>query len=208
MTNPYQIHYRLQQECTELVFAQKTLLLEYRDYQCYFENRTPSQAEDAFYNHMCFLLDVQPFEEGRYSLEHRSLKSRMMQNRAERKVLSDQIRKKKEEIRNWSRSFSETTKVMEQNILFQLLQQNLPPKHTLDIVGWFILYRADYTELFQFDLKTNGEFTTSNLWKLLNTKKDDMISSGRLQDIDAWEKKIMAIRNTMRKSTIEDLNDL
>jgi hypothetical protein len=65
------------------------LLSQYREYQRYFDNRTPEEAESRYYSDM---VDESGYEsEGLYHLEHKSLKSRMLENRQKRNKISKQL---------------------------------------------------------------------------------------------------------------------
>jgi hypothetical protein len=65
------------------------LLSQYREYQRYFDNRTPEEAESRYYSDM---VDESGYDsEGLYHLEHKSLKSRMLENRQKRNEISKQL---------------------------------------------------------------------------------------------------------------------
>jgi hypothetical protein len=84
-----------------------SLLDEFKEYQSFFKDSTPSEAEDKFYNtKLDQLLEWSDWEEtteSRYNVEHRSLKTRMKENRDERNKLITKIREIKNQIKDLQR---------------------------------------------------------------------------------------------------------
>jgi hypothetical protein len=84
----------------------ESLMSEYRDYQKFFDPKdgtmAVSMAEDRFYSHMLNELDIYGYEESRYNLEHRSLETRMDENRVLRNALTAKLKNVKESIKRLS----------------------------------------------------------------------------------------------------------
>lgn len=105
------LKYCVQQLC-RLRSEAKGLEREYEEYQGFFKasdgQMAKERAEDRFYGHMLTTLEIGPYEEGRYSLSHRSLETRMDENREERKRIYEKIRQAK---KDWQTTTEEHMKV-------------------------------------------------------------------------------------------------
>lgn len=68
---------------------------EYKEYKRFFRiedgPKAESEAEERFYSYMLNLLNVGPYEEGKYHLEHRSLEKRMSENSRQKRDLMKKI---------------------------------------------------------------------------------------------------------------------
>lgn len=80
-----------------------SLLRDYRDYQGYFRNddgiKAKENADMRYYSYLMNLMEVGPYEEGKFSLEYESLESRMLENRQERKEIETRIKQLKVQIK-------------------------------------------------------------------------------------------------------------
>ena len=85
------------------IIQHDSLLRDYREYQSYFRKEDGTEAKHKanlrFYCEMMDLLEVGPYEEGRFSLEHESLSSRMEKNKADRKRIIEQLKDIKGQIK-------------------------------------------------------------------------------------------------------------
>lgn len=76
------------------------LLCEYREYQSYFKNtKSPHEAELKYYSECFNRSGHDVYYEGKYSLEHKSIFTRIKENKSERNKLISEIKKLKIEIK-------------------------------------------------------------------------------------------------------------
>jgi hypothetical protein len=202
------LHYVFQKELHGLILDQDILLREYKEYQRYFIDRSPSRADDEFYSYMLDELSIPYFEAGKYHLEHRSLKQRMKENRVKRNDLSKLIKAKKVEINAFQRLTSTNQKEMQDNPLYRHLLANLSPEYKINITGVYLLFMFGKTGLFFFHLERDGEFNITNLSRVikecLQLKYDTMYDEAH---ITLWKKLVKDIQIQMRKVAIQEIND-
>ena len=93
-----------------LIRRHDSLLLEYREYQSYFKKedgpKAKHEANMRYYCYMMDLLEVGPYEEGRFSLEHVSLTTCMEENKAARKRITEQIKEVKGQTKEFQQTFN------------------------------------------------------------------------------------------------------
>jgi translation initiation factor 2B subunit (eIF-2B alpha/beta/delta family) len=86
-----------------------SLLLDYREYQSFFRKEDGAKAKEKadmrYYSYLMDLLEVGPYEEGKFSLEYTSLDVRMKENRDARKRITEQIKDFKDKIKEFKREF-------------------------------------------------------------------------------------------------------
>lgn len=86
-----------------LVREFNSLLYDYQEYKRFFRKEDgPKAREEAnmrYYSYMMDLLEVGPYEEGRFSLEHQSLNSKIKENKDARNEIVKQIKQIKDQIK-------------------------------------------------------------------------------------------------------------
>ena len=91
-----------------LIIKVNCLLIDYKEYQSFFQKgdgyKAKDEANSRYYSYMMDLMHVGAYEECRFSLEHTSLTTCMEENKKERALLVEQIKKVKLKIKNLLRN--------------------------------------------------------------------------------------------------------
>lgn len=86
-----------------LVHKLDILMYEYNEFRKFFRTEDGSKAKEKanmrYYSYMYDLCDVGPYEEGKFSLHHKELTTRMQENKNERIKLMSKIKEIKLQIK-------------------------------------------------------------------------------------------------------------